>query len=113
MTLLAQDDVGGLQVRMPVGTWGDVEPMPGSFILNTGEMLRRWSGGRLLATPHRVVNHPDADRYSVAYFYDPDMRATVAPLARWAGAGDRIEPVRFDDYVRSQLDATYDQRRTP
>lgn len=113
VTLLAQDDVGGLQVRMPDGTWGDVEPAPGSFILNTGEMMRRWSGGRLLATPHRVVNRPDADRYSVAYFYDPDMRATVEPVAGSAAKDRRIEPVRFDGYVRSQLDATYDQRREP
>ena len=113
ITLLALDDVGGLQVRDPSGAWIDVPPVPGTFIMNTGEMVRRWSNGRLRATPHLVVNPSGRERYSVPYFFDPHMTTTVRPLDV---AGDiagpdvaRFAPVRFDRYVRNQLESGYDR----
>lgn len=113
ITLLALDGVGGLEVRDPDGAWIDVPPQPGTFVMNTGEMVRRWSNGRLRATPHRVVNPSGRERYSVPYFFDPHMTTAVRPLDI---AGNtvgpdvaRFAPVRFDQYVRKQLESGYDR----
>lgn len=105
LTILLQDGAGGLQVQTKSGDWLDVPYKPGSFILNTGEMARRWSNGRLLATPHRVINPTGTARHSVPFFYDPHMSTEVAPLA--SCGPQEFEPIRFADYVRAQLEGSY------
>lgn len=110
LTLLAQDDVGGLQVQTPAGTWIDAPPMPGAFVVNVGDMLHRMSNGLLRSTPHRVINATGRERYSVPFFYDPHVTATIAPLP---GTGaPRFGPLRFDDFLRSELEAGYDAHQT-
>jgi isopenicillin N synthase-like dioxygenase len=81
LTLLQQDEVGGLQVLAPGGGWIDAAPMPGAFVVNIGEMLEIATQGYLTATRHRVVS-PAAgvDRYSVPFFLGPRLDAVVAPL---------------------------------
>ncbi len=116
LTILAQDQVGGLQVRTPGGDWIDAPPLPGSFVVNTGDIVPVWSDGRWRSTPHRVVNPSGAERYSVAYFFDPSFDTEVRPLTVGNRAlGDRPvgnEPAfHFGDHVRSQLDATYSYRQ--
>lgn len=109
ITLLAQDDAGGLEVRSPGGDWLDVQPLPGALVMNVGDMLHRWSNGRLLSTPHRVVRRP-RERYSAAFFFDPHMSTVVEPLAGCVDAEHpaAFEPVEFGEFVRGQLEATYD-----
>lgn len=70
LTFVAQDEVGGLQVQADDGQWLDVPVIENSFVLNTGQLMARWSDGRIKATPHRVLNHRTRDRYSIAFFYD-------------------------------------------
>ncbi len=106
LTLLSQDSVGGLEVLSPSGDWIGVPPIDGALVMNTGEMLHRWSNGEILATPHRVLSPQGRQRDSMAFFFDPSMDATVAPVT--TDAAPRFEPVRFDDYVRNQLEASYD-----
>ena len=107
ITLLAQDDVGGLQVQGPGGDWIDVRPIPGAFVLNTGSVMRRWSNGRYKATPHRVMNDPSRERYSVAFFVDPHVTTTIDALV-----GDAAEaPYVFGDFLRAELETGYDQHR--
>lgn len=108
-TFLAQDAAGGLQVCEPGGEWLDVPPKPGAFVVNTGEAVPVWSGGRWRATPHRVVNPKGRERYSVAYFFDPGFDTVIAPL-KPVDAGSDFAGFRFGDHVMSQLDATYDYR---
>lgn len=108
ITLLAQDDVGGLQVQDADGGWIDVEPMPGAFVLNTGSVMRRWSNGRFKATPHRVMNDPSRERYSVAYFVDPHVATVVDALGVESGA----PPYVFGDFLRAELETGYDQHRS-
>jgi len=81
LTLLAQDDAGGLQVQTAQG-WIDVPPMPGALVVNVGDMTQRWTNDRWLSTMHRVINrHSGRDRWSIAYFFDLDAEAPIIPLA--------------------------------
>src|SRR3954452_22464938 len=79
LTILAQDDRGGLEVRTPQG-WIDAEAIPNSFVCNLGDMLERLTGGRYRSTPHRVRNASDSDRLSFPFFLDPSWDAVVERL---------------------------------
>jgi isopenicillin N synthase-like dioxygenase len=79
LTILGQDDCGGLQVRTPQG-WIDVPAQAGSLLCNLGDMLERLTGGRYRSTPHRVRNGGDGDRLSFPFFLDPSWEATVDRL---------------------------------
>ncbi|GAA1965657.1 isopenicillin N synthase family dioxygenase [Amycolatopsis minnesotensis] len=79
LALLQQDEIGGLQVRRDNGSWIDVVPLPGAFVVNIGEMLEIATGGYLKATDHRVLSQP-VDRYSVPFFLAPRFDAVVEPL---------------------------------
>lgn len=78
-TLLHPDPVGGLEVLDPDGSWLSVDCPPEALIVNTGEMMEVWSGGRYSATPHRVINQ-GPDRYSFPYFMVPNHDVVVEPL---------------------------------
>ncbi|WP_445394965.1 isopenicillin N synthase family dioxygenase [Streptomyces sp. LE64] len=81
LTLLLQDEVGGLQVQGEDGTFHDVPPLPGAFVVNLGELLEIATDGYLMATAHRVVSPPGAtERFSVPYFHNPRLDARVEPL---------------------------------
>jgi isopenicillin N synthase-like dioxygenase len=111
ITLLLQDDAGGLQVRSTDGTWLDASPRPGALVMNSGDMLHRMSNGRLLSTPHRVINHSGRVRYSCPYFFDPDLRSVIAPCASWVGPADPplYEPLVYGDFLAGELRANHDQ----
>lgn len=81
VTLLLQDDVGGLQVQTLQGDWIDAPPRPGCFVVNTGELLQLASDGYLRATVHRVLAPPAGrERFSIAFFLAPALGATVPRL---------------------------------
>ena len=113
LTILAQDDVGGLQVRTPGGAWIDAPFLPGSFVVNVGDMLSRWSNGLLRSTPHRVINRSGRQRYSCPFFYDPNVAIDIAPLASCV-TPDRpaaFAPVNFGAFLAAELEAGYDAHK--
>ena len=114
LTILAQDDVGGLQVQTPAGAWIDAPRIDGAFVVNVGDMLHRWSNGRLLSTPHRVINTSGRERYSCPFFFDPNVATTIAPLPACVSPDRpaRFEPLIFGDFLRAELGAGYDQHKT-
>ena len=80
LTIIAPDPVGGLEVRTPDGQWIEPDCPDGGVIVNIGDMLELWSGGRLVSTPHRVVNRSGKARYSFPYFAVPRHDVIITPL---------------------------------
>ncbi|WP_285250593.1 2-oxoglutarate and iron-dependent oxygenase domain-containing protein [Pseudarthrobacter sp. fls2-241-R2A-168] len=82
VTLLLQDDIGGLEVLPPgASEWAPVEPIPGALVVNLGEMLEVATEGYLVATIHRVqAPPPGVDRYSVPFFWSPRLDAVIDPV---------------------------------
>jgi len=108
LTILAQDDVGGLQVQTPLGDWVDVPKLKDSFVVNVGDMLHRMSNGLLKSTPHRVINSSGRERYSCPFFYDPNVNTQIAP---WTEGTPQYSPILFGDFLRSQLEASYEAHK--
>ena len=79
LTVLAQDDVPGLQIRKD-DTWHTVVPAEDSFIINIGDMLQVWSNDRYKAPEHRVLASGKRARYSVPFFYNPSYETVCTPL---------------------------------
>ncbi len=80
LTLLLQDELGGLQVEALDGTWIDARPVPDAFVVNIGELLEVATRGYLRATRHRVVSPAGRERFSIPVFLDPRLDAVVEPL---------------------------------
>jgi isopenicillin N synthase-like dioxygenase len=107
ITLLATDDVGGLQVRRRDGRWIDAPPMPGAFVVNIGDCLMRWTNDVYVSTPHRVVNGSFRERFSIAFFFDPNPDALVAAIPSCVmEGGAKYPPVLAADHIRMRLDAS-------
>ena len=113
ITILAQDDAGGLEVRPRDSDWIAAPPIPGTFVVNVADMLARWTNDRWQSTPHRVKNLSGVDRYSCPYFFDMDLDCTVACLDNCHGPGNppRYDAVRYGDYLLERLDRNYRYRR--
>ena len=99
-TILAQDNVGGLQVERG-DQWIEVPPLAGTFVINIGDMMARWTNDRFASTPHRVVNRSGQERYSVPFFAIPDFDAIVACLPGCTGPGrsPKYPPLRVGDFM--------------
>jgi isopenicillin N synthase-like dioxygenase len=82
VTLLAQDELGGLEVRNVNDEWIQATPVPGTFVVNLGDLMQRWTNGLYRSNMHRVKNNSASrDRYSIAFFYSPrpDSRIECLP----------------------------------
>lgn len=114
ITLLMTDDVGGLQVRRRDGVWIEAPVLAGAYVVNIGDCLMRWTNDIYVSTPHRVVNASGRERYSIAYFLDPNPDALVAALPGTVapGATPKHPPITAADYLAGRLDATYAHRRS-
>lgn len=100
LTILLQDSLGGLQVRHQNGEWIDVPPIEGSFICNIGDLLERWTNGRLKSTIHRVLNTSGKDRLSIPVFFDPNSDAWIDPRDFETSKNESIlPPVKAGEYI--------------
>jgi isopenicillin N synthase-like dioxygenase len=99
MTFLAQGDVPGLAVRMPSGHWRKVDLVPGTLLVNTGNVIVRWTNDEYLSTKHRVINTYDRDRYSIPCFFGPSADALIEVLPTCWGPDrpKRYEPMTYRD----------------
>lgn len=114
-TILLQDGApGGLQVLMPDGKWIDVPSVPGTLVINTGDLLQRWTNDRWTSNVHRVVNPPverrgSSRRLSIVFFTGPRDDAEIACLPGCASAVTpaRYPPITAGEHVRAKIRQTY------
>ena len=99
LTILKQDDVGGLQVKTG-SRWIDAPPVPNSFVCNIGDMLERLTRGLYRSTPHRVHNVSGRSRLSFPFFFDPAFDAHVEAID--LGGMRLLEDDKEDDRERDE-----------
>jgi isopenicillin N synthase-like dioxygenase len=112
LTLLAQDMVGGLQVLAANGKWVTAHPIPGTLVINIGDLMHRWTNGRFSSNPHRVVNESGRERYSIAVFFDPHPDTTVDPRDLLDDPAEaKYPPIACGDYIVERFGKAFKYRR--
>lgn len=106
LTILLQDDVGGLQVEAD-GGWIDVDPLPGAFVVNIGDMTQVWSNDRYRAALHRVRPMRGRARYSIPFFYNPSYETDVRPLPAPDAGPPRYRPINWGEFRRARTAGDY------
>ena len=106
LTILLQDDAGGLEVRSR-SRWVPAPPLADSFVCNIGDMLDRMTQGRFRSTPHRVRNPAPRDRLSFPFFFDPNFHARIQPVPIPGDAPPDDQHQRWDRASVHTFDGTY------
>jgi isopenicillin N synthase-like dioxygenase len=113
ITLLWQDDNGGLEVlERSSGRWIPAPPIPGTLVINVGDLLGRWTNDRYASTPHRVLNRSGRERFSIATFHDPNFRAPVDPRAFGVAEAEcRYPPISAGDHILGRIERSFGYRK--
>lgn len=114
ITLLAQDDIGGLEVLSRDRQWIAVPPIPGTLVVNIGDLMARWTNDRWVSTAHRVKSPgTDQHRYSIPFFVDPAFETEVRCLASCQSTEDppKYSAITCGEWILSRFDATYEYRK--
>jgi isopenicillin N synthase-like dioxygenase len=110
LTLLRQDNVAGLQVwDQTADAWIHADPIPGTYVVNLGDMISRWTNDRYRSTVHRVVNASGRERYSVPFFYTGNYAHKVEciPTCLAPGETPKYPPITVEDHMRAMYQRTY------
>lgn len=109
LTILLQDSVGGLEVCTAAGEWIAAEPIPGTFVINLGDMMARWTNDYYQSTPHRVMNRSDRDRYAIPFFFDLNYHALVEclPTCQSQTNPPRYPPITAGEHIMEMYRKTY------
>lgn len=112
LTVLADDGVGGLQVRTRSGEWIDIVVPEGHVVMNLGDLMAIWTNDRYVSNPHRVVNPPHTDRYSIPLFVTPSFHAVIEALPTCISVGEEPHhgPMQAGPYLMSRFDGTHSYR---
>jgi isopenicillin N synthase-like dioxygenase len=112
ITLLFQDQVGGLEVKLRSGEWVSVPYLPNTMVVNVGNLLQRWTNDKYCSNPHRVIppttEQDDNCRYSIAFFCHPNSRTIISclPSCQSPESPPRYPSVLAGDYIIGLLQAT-------
>jgi len=110
LTILKQGDIGGLQVwDQASGGWIHATPVPGTYVVNLGDMIARWTNDCYRSTLHRVVNTSGRERYSIPFFFsgNPDHRVECLPICLAAGEMPKYPPTTVEEHLREMYRRTY------
>ena len=102
ITLLLQDDVGGLQTESRDHGWIDVPPQQGTIVVNLGDCMQAWTNDRYRAAVHRVIPMTMHSRYSIPYFANPSRETIVAPVAELSLDGPRYRPFEWREFMAAR-----------
>lgn len=113
MTFLAQSEVPGLQIRMKSDEWVEVPSIPGSFAVNAGDTLKRWSNETYKSTPHRALPPVGRHRYAIPFFLAPHLDTLLQCLSTCTSASNppRFEPTTYEAWITQSTNANYDPAR--
>ncbi|KAI0225731.1 2-oxoglutarate-dependent dioxygenase htyE [Lamellibrachia satsuma] len=108
ITLIFQDDAGGLELRTRDGEFVPATPMAYTVLVNIGDLMQRWTSDKLTSTKHRVVIpekqvNRERARMSVVYFMQPDDDCVIQSL----DGTNKYDPITSLDYVNKRVGATY------
>lgn len=109
MTLLPQNELPGLVIRLPNGRWIEAPRLDGSYLVNGGDLLRRMTNDRFLATPHQVINRSGRERYAIPFFMDSTYGDVMACLPTCCSESNpaRYEPITYRQYRDFYKQANY------
>jgi isopenicillin N synthase-like dioxygenase len=109
MTLLPANDVPGLWIRPEGYDWIEPPALAESYLINSGDILRRWTNDRFLSTAHRVMNASGRDRYAMPFFYGPSDDARIEAISTCVapGAEPLHPPITYGEYQRWFLNRNY------
>ena len=107
LTLLLQDDTGGLQTLTRDHGWIDVPPAPGSIVVNLGDCMQAWTNDRYRAAVHRVLPMTGQRRFSVPYFANPERHAVIEPVAELCAEGPRYRAVPWREFIQARVSDNY------
>jgi isopenicillin N synthase-like dioxygenase len=110
ITLLAQDGLGGLEVRNVNDEWIQATPVAGTFVVNLGDLMQRWTNGLYRSNMHRVRNNSSSrDRYSIAFFYSPrpDSRIECLPTCTDAANPPKFAPCTASEHTYEMFKRSY------
>ena len=102
LTLLLQDDVGGLQAESTEHGWIDVAPEPGTIVVNIADSLQVWSNDQYRAAVHRVLPMTTETRMSIPFFYNPPSDAMIAPIAELVDEVERYRPFTWKEFMSAR-----------
>lgn len=102
LTLLLQDNIGGLQTLSNDSGWIDVPPEPGTIVVNLGDCTQAWTNDRYRAAVHRVTPMTELRRFSIPYFANPPRPAIIKPLPELSGAGPRYRPFEWREFMAAR-----------
>jgi isopenicillin N synthase-like dioxygenase len=114
VTLLLQDDLGGLEIRNVAGEWVRANPVPGTFVVNLGDMIQRWTNDLYVSNLHRVLNRASGrHRYSVALFFNPDYftRVECLPTCQSTERPPRHPPCTSGEHIAEMYRLTYGREK--
>ncbi|WP_413699511.1 isopenicillin N synthase family dioxygenase [Psychromonas sp. KJ10-10] len=113
ITLLYQDQIGGLQVQDRNGDWLDATPVENSFVVNIGDLMQRWTNDCYKSTPHRVTSPTsETTRFSMPFFVEPDFDTKVSTVNSCLAEGEKSQykDVTAGDWILSRFADTYAYR---
>ena len=100
LTVLCQDNVGGLQIEDLNGEWIEAPPIPGTLIVNVGDLLERWTDGAFRSTPHRVINSSGKERLSLVLAFDPNPETMIDACGIYGADHQAKQPaISCGDYL--------------
>jgi len=109
ITILLQDEVGGLEVCTSNGRWIPAKPIPGTFVINLGDVMARWTNDYYQSTPHRVVNRSGKERYAIPFFFDANYHALIKciPTCQSPTNPPKYSPITAGEHIVEMYRRTY------
>lgn len=113
LTLLLQDAAGGLQVKaIDSDEWIEAPPVEGSYVVNLGDMISRWTNDLYHSNLHRVINRSGRERYSVPFFFtgNLDMLVECLPTCLSPDGTAKYPPISIEQHIMERYESTYGNR---